>query len=469
MRRALCMLMMVALLAAMVPQSGLAVSGAEALFGDADVADTADIGGDEGGVEDDAGSVDMYSGKESKSSGDYPTLKLGDQDGTDSTAYIVFMQNRLIELGYLRDAADGTYGENTQTAVLAFQKSNNLPETGVADPETQRKLYSDISTLVPAAEDSTMFGGETTRIQTMLGQWGFYGGSVDGKMGSGTAAAIRRFKRYMLEFDPTYGVTPTPVPTATPNPEGRFSDMPVVTDVLLGAEEAAQEKADEAVTPALMEYVDGDKEFTIYRETIAEGSTGSEALRVQTRLHQLKYVYSTDGAFGAMSALGLKYFQRKNGLPETGVADEATQRVLFSQKAMEGEEYVFPYKLIVDISEQRVYVGKWTGSAYKGPIHKFTVATGKKDTPTPLGTYQAGGKTGNEWYYFKDFGCYAKWAYHIVGGVLFHSNTTEKPKGRPSDTGLGYRASHGCIRMKVNDAKWIYDTCPEGTTVVVQE
>ena len=34
---------------------------------------------------------------------------------------------------------------------------------------------------------------------------------------------------------------------------------------------------------------------------------------------------------------------------------------------------------------------------------------------------------------------------------------------------LGQKASHGCIRLKVKDAKWIYDTCPEGTTVVIQE
>ncbi len=465
MRRALCMLTMLALLAMMIPTSGLAISGQEALFGGA-APETADA--DDAGDEAEAADYDMYAGTETATASDYPTLKLGDRDGADGTAYIVFMQNRLIELGYLRDAADGTYGENTQTAVLAFQKNNNLPETGIADPETQRKLYSDISTLVAAADDSTMFGGETTRIQTALGMWGFYAGEVDGKMGSGTATAIRKFKRYMLEIDPTYGVTPTPAPTATPNPDGMFSDMPVVMDVPL-MDEAAQDLADEAVTPALMEYVDGDKDFTIFRKTVAKGDTGNEVMRVQTRLHQLKYVYSHDGAFGELSELGLKYFQRKNGLPETGIADEATQKVLFSARAMEGEEYVFPYKLVVDVSDQRVYVGQWTGSSYEGPIHSFKCATGKKETPTPLGTYQAGGKTGNKWYYFKDFGCYAMWAYQIVGGILFHSNTVSDTHKKPHNGGLGRRASHGCIRMRVEDAKWIYDNCPQGTTVVVQD
>ena len=62
-----------------------------------------------------------------------------------------------------------------------------------------------------------------------------------------------------------------------------------------------------------------------------------------------------------------------------------------------------------------------------------------------------------------------KWAHHIVGGVLFHSNTVNKIGDRPGDGGLGHRASHGCIRMKVKEVKWIYDNCPEGTTVVIQE
>ena len=459
MRRAICMLLLAALLT-MASAPALAVTGQDALFGDGGAVDTPDTGSEAAG---DA-MVD-----ESVTAGDYPTLKLGDQDGADSTAYIVFMQNRLIELGYLQDSADGTYGENTQTAVLAFQKNNNLPETGIADPETLRTLFSDISTLVRAAEDSTMFGGETTRVQTMLGMWGFYGGTVDGKSGAGTQKAIRTFKSYMTALNPEFGATPTPEPTATPNPEGRFADMPTVMDIPLDAEDDGTSATDASVTPAVLEYVDGDKEFVLYRQTIAKGDSGSEALRVQTRLHQLKYLYQADGAYGALSDLAMRYFQRKNGLPETGIADETTQRTLFSAKALPAEEYVFPYKLIVDVSDQKVYVGEWTGSAYKGPIHTYTCATGKKETPTPLGTYQAGGKTGNEWYYFKDFNCYAKWAYHIVGGILFHSNTVSNTKSKPSNGGLGHRASHGCIRMRVEDVKWIYENCPEGTTVVIQE
>ena len=53
--------------------------------------------------------------------------------------------------------------------------------------------------------------------------------------------------------------------------------------------------------------------------------------------------------------------------------------------------------------------------------------------------------------------------------MLFHSNTVSKIGDHPGDGGLGHPASHGCIRMKLKEVKWIYDNCPEGTTVVVQE
>jgi len=443
-------MMTILMLAAALPQAGLAISGQEALFGSDVPSDTAS------------------SSASATDSASYPTLRPGDRDGDDSAAHIVFLQNRLIELGYLGDNADGSYGESTEKAVLAFQRNNNLPETGVADTETQRKLYSDVSTLVLPSSDDAAFGGDLTRIQTILGLWGFYGGKIDGLTGTGTSNAIRDFKHYMMLLDPAFGTTPTPAPTATPNPEGKFSDMPVIMDRPL-VDQAELDRTNDVVTPALMEYVNGEKSFTLYRRDVNRGDENEDALRVQTRLHQLKYVYGADGKFGDMSVLGLKYFQRKNDLPETGVADRTTQELLFSNRAVESEEYVFPYKLVVDVSEQKIRVMQWNGSKYEGPIHTFTCATGKKETPTPLGTYQAGGKTGNEWYYFKEFGCYAKWAYHIVGGVLFHSNTVSKIGDRPGDGGLGHPASHGCIRMKQKEVKWIYDNCPEGTTVVIQE
>ena len=99
-------------------------------------------------------------------------------------------------------------------------------------------------------------------------------------------------------------------------------------------------------------------------------------------------------------------------------------------------------------------------------------STGLNATPTPKGTYQAAGPTGTgEWYWFSQYKCYAKWATRIVGGILFHSVTYSSGKSLNSTSvrKLGRKASHGCVRLKVEDAEWVYGICDLGTTVTIQQ
>lgn len=67
--------------------------------------------------------------------------------------------------------------------------------------------------------------------------------------------------------------------------------------------------------------------------------------------------------------------------------------------------------------------------------------------------------------------CYGQYCTRIVGGILFHSvpyNTMHKyDLMYKSFNRLGWIISHGCVRLAVNDSKWIYDNCPLGTTVVI--
>ena len=116
------------------------------------------------------------------------------------------------------------------------------------------------------------------------------------------------------------------------------------------------------------------------------------------------------------------------------------------------------------------HVGAWTGEAYTKLVKTMKCSTGTVANPTPTGTYQSGGRASDEWYFFKQYNCYAKWATRIVGGILFHSityNTSFRKTG--NEKNLGQRASHGCVRLTVDDAKWIWDNCPLGTTIVITE
>lgn len=64
---------------------------------------------------------------------------------------------------------------------------------------------------------------------------------------------------------------------------------------------------------------------------------------------------------------------------------------------------------------------------------------------------------------------YGQYAVRITGHILFHSVPYEK---QAKDTlewweydKLGTDASLGCVRLTVEDAKWIYDNCAKGTQV----
>ncbi len=53
------------------------------------------------------------------------------------------MQERLIELGYLDDSADGVFGNNTLIAVKFFQQDAGFDVDGIASPEMQALLFSE--------------------------------------------------------------------------------------------------------------------------------------------------------------------------------------------------------------------------------------------------------------------------------------------------------------------------------------
>ena len=151
--------------------------------------------------------------------------------------------------------------------------------------------------------------------------------------------------------------------------------------------------------------------------------------------------------------------------------DVQTAEILFSGNAVESDQYVAMYKLMVSITDQRVYVYRWTGSDYTALVHTFICSSGAVETPTILGTFQAPGRNG-EWYWMEDSKVWVKYAFVIDGGYFFHSVLFPDKEGGPTKTSvnaLGTRASHGCIRLAVEDAEWIYNNCASGMTVTIYE
>ena len=130
-----------------------------------------------------------------------------------------------------------------------------------------------------------------------------------------------------------------------------------------------------------------------------------------------------------------------------------------------------PYYIEVDLSSQIVTVYRTSD----GSIARQMLCSSGKHDWTPTGTFvmpriRRKSERG-EWYYFSTFDTYAKYASRIVDSILFHS----LPYARDDDSTLGmsgvrdfgYPASHGCIRLLVEDAKFIAQNCLAGTTVKI--
>lgn len=121
-----------------------------------------------------------------------------------------------------------------------------------------------------------------------------------------------------------------------------------------------------------------------------------------------------------------------------------------------------PFLLLVNRSTHKVGVfqgwqGNWNNIAY------WDCSDGAPSTPTVEGVFRVGSKG----YYFDSGSSRCYWYTQFYGNYLFHSVLYSKYNGTLVDGRLGMALSHGCVRLDINNAKWIYDNIPSGTTVVV--
>ena len=131
------------------------------------------------------------------------------------------------------------------------------------------------------------------------------------------------------------------------------------------------------------------------------------------------------------------------------------------------------YRLIVDLYHKVVmaYTKDEDGN-YTKPVRYMLCGVGASSTPTPTGTF----KMENYRLRYELFNrtiCYGQYWSILTGRIYFHSilytSLNAKDYTETSYDNLGKAVSHGCIRLTVPDARWIYYNVAPGTEVEVRK
>ncbi len=380
-------------------------------------------------------------------------MKNGDR-GEDVKA----LQERLRALQYLSAKATGNYLSQTEKAVQAVQSAYDLPQTGEVDADLLELIYGD-EFYRPLKNGNK--GSDVSALQERLGNMGFYYGKVSGSYLDATEKAVRDFQgmngleqsgiadiQTQNRLYSSDAVIPTPDPNATPTPSPAPTTAP----------------------------------NTAYPGKLQYGSKQNGVTTLQEQLNYLGYFNrKATGGFYKETQASVKDFQRQNGMAEDGVVGEETWQALFSAEVVlphntpkpTPEPTPVPYFIEVDVNNQLIKVFRRDENNEFTDLHKvFTASTGTEKYPSDVGTWTLTGRKAR-WAHFPTWGGgYAQYWTRINSSIAFHSfmyTPDRKQVKMASVNKLGRRASHGCIRLTLHDAKWIYDNIFEGVEVWIHE
>jgi len=318
-------------------------------------------------------------------------------------------------------------------------------------------------------------GNEVKKLQKRLVELGYYKGRISGNYLDGTRNGITAFQeknglpvtgeadaetQALLFSSSALGKADVPENTPTPIPE---------LNGYLVQEDHNIVMPDEPVP---------------FTKTLKRDSSGKLVKQMQERLQQLGYYEGPiSGNFQKYTYRAVKALQEQNGLEGTGIVDEVTWNLIFNDPGLVLPQDTpkptpspspVPFAITVDVQNQVTTVyGRDENGEYTVVVRQMLCSTGLKATPSDVGDWVLNGRKAT-WCTFPKWGnSYARYWTRINSSIAFHSvlytavsNTALKVVSYKK---LGQRASHGCIRLTVADAKWIYDNVGAGTVVSIVE
>ncbi len=156
----------------------------------------------------------------------------------------------------------------------------------------------------------------------------------------------------------------------------------------------------------------------------------------------------------AAAEINLAWVDNPNASREEGSTEQTAPEIVVDYTDIAN------FLIDVNLTAQQVTV------LYKNvAIKTMACSGGKPETPTPQGTY-----TTNQKIYYAWIPKFAMGAYYwtrFYGPYLFHSVPYDSAGNMLIEelNKIGSPVSHGCIRLVLEDAKWLYETFPLGIKI----
>jgi lipoprotein-anchoring transpeptidase ErfK/SrfK len=100
-------------------------------------------------------------------------------------------------------------------------------------------------------------------------------------------------------------------------------------------------------------------------------------------------------------------------------------------------------------------------------VNSFLVSSGIPGLSTPLGTYSVQRKEINHW--SSGYGLWMPYSLNFSGPFYIHELPYWPGGYREGESHLGHKASHGCVRLGMGPAKYVYDWADIGTPIYIHK
>ena len=227
---------------------------------------------------------------------------------------VASLQTRLTELEYYYDDITGFYSELTASAVRQFQKDNKMKSTGIADVDTQLRIFSSKAKKNPNAGSAVYgtSGAIVIKMQKRLVELRYLSGIVSEKFDDATLEAVNAFQK-----------------------ASGFEETDMMT-----AEQLELLYSDKAIK---------SPDFDVLKY----GYAGDDVAQLQSRLAALNYYDGkTSGVYSNTVVAAVERFQSDNNMEVTGNVDEQTLDLIKTEAQKEtahiGETIVLKTAAISD-------------------------------------------------------------------------------------------------------------------------